>query len=104
LRLEINQPVQVTLLGEQGFVQPGILANLSGRGARILVGTPLPLDSAVRLDWADSLALGEVKYCLPAVEGCQVGLDLQHSLTDLSGLARLAERLLAESPELTRSS
>ncbi|MGH9672500.1 MAG: hypothetical protein ACRD44_04915, partial [Bryobacteraceae bacterium] len=74
------------------------------RGARILAGTPLPLDAAVRLDWTDSMALGEVKYCLPAAEGCYIGLDLQHSLTDLSGLARLAERLLAESPAVTRSS
>ena len=71
--------------------------NLSGRGARILTDAPLPTDSAIRLDWEDSLALGEVRYCLKEGSRFIIGLEVQHSLSDLSGLAILADRLRMES-------
>ncbi len=102
LRMEVDQPVRITLLDQPRRVQKGRLANLSGRGMRIVVGEAMPIDGAVKVDWDDTLVLGEVRYCVPESNQFVIGLELQHSLTELGSLVRLSESLLAKTRENQR--
>jgi len=108
--LPLSQPVIVNLLSDPlpdgtPRVLQATLANLSGRGMRIMLEHPLPLDTAIRVDFRweseDALMLGEVVYCIPEGELFAVGLELHHSLVHLTSLQGLMDNLLEEQPDRT---
>jgi hypothetical protein len=92
-RLNLDQPVVVTMLGDNPFCLPGRVVNVSGRGMRIAIPSPLPDGAAVRVDWENSLVLGEVRYCAKEGSWYMLGIEMEHGLPDLASLARLAERI-----------
>jgi len=94
LRLQAHQTVQVTVLGQGADPVEGTLDNFSSGGMRLLLDLELPMDAALRVEWEDSMVLGDVRYCVPQGDRYAVGLEIQHTLTDMAGLARLAERML----------
>jgi hypothetical protein len=61
--------------------------------ARVSIG------AAVKVEWSDTLLLGEVCYCRPEGKGFAIGLRLEHAVYNTSELARLAKRLLDELPQ-----
>ncbi len=61
---------------------------------RLSLDRPVPLGSAVKVEFEDALFLGEVCHCTPAETGFVIGLELQHSLVGLRDLARLNRRLV----------
>jgi hypothetical protein len=95
-RLETDEPVHVTVLGECDTKFLGRITNSSTRGIGLVVDRRVLLGSAVKVEWGHTLLLGEVRYCRPEGDGFAIGLDLEHALYHTEELARLARRLLEE--------
>jgi hypothetical protein len=99
LRLEADEPVHVTVLGECEAQLLGRITNYSANGMGLEIDTEVSIGAAVKVEWSNTLLLGEVCYCRPTEEGYAIGLRLEHALYNTSELARLAKRLLDESPQ-----
>ena len=99
-RFSTSQPAKVTVLGEWPESLEGSVTNLSGRGLRLRLQRPLPLNAAVRVDMNGSVLLGEVCYNAPDESGCAVGLMLDQVLHGNPGLIPLL-RSLQEARERT---
>jgi hypothetical protein len=69
------------------------VVDASERGLRLTMQSPLPLDSAVRIDLQNELLLGEVCYCQQSPQGYVVGVELQQSLSNLNDLSNLARAI-----------
>ena len=95
-RLETNEPVHVTVLGECDIKFLGRLTNCSERGIALLTDRPVPLACAVKVEWGHTLLLGEVRHCQAEGDGFAIGLELEHALYHTEELARLARRILQE--------
>ena len=94
--LETNEPVHVTVLGERETKFLGRITNFTGRAIELITDQPASLGSAVKLEWTDTLLLGEVCHCHPEGDGYAIGLELEHALYHTEELARLAAILLEE--------
>ena len=92
--LETNEPVHVTVLGKCETKFLGRITNVTGRSIALVTDQPAPLGAAVKLEWTDTLLLGEVCYCRTEGVGFALGLDLEHALYNTLELARLAKLLL----------
>jgi hypothetical protein len=92
LRLEAGEPVHVTVLGEGEAQVLGRITNYSANGMCIVIDAKISIGAAVKVEWTDTLLLGEVCYCRPAGEGFAIGLRLEHALYNASELARLPRR------------
>lgn len=102
-RLEVQEPVEITILTEPEIHFRGWTVNISGRGMRLLLEQPVPLGSAIRVDLSDRVLLGEACYCQPEGDRWVAGLQLEHCLARAAELARLLEGLfLEESSPRTR--
>jgi hypothetical protein len=66
---------------------------------RLLLDRAIPQGAVLKVEWGDTLVLGEVCQCGPAGEQFLVGLKLEHSLLDTEQLARLARMLLEQTPK-----
>jgi hypothetical protein len=93
-RLEIDQEISLTLLGAAETAIPARIVNVSGKGIGLESSRPLPPGSALKIELADTLLLGEVVYCRERGARYQVGIALEQALYNTRGLAALAERLL----------
>ena len=99
LRLEADEPVHVTVLGEGEAQLLGRITNYSANGMGIEIDARVSIGAAVKVEWSDTLLLGEVCYCRPQGKGFAIGLRLEHAVYNTSELARLAKRLLDELPQ-----
>ena len=99
LRLEADEPVHVTVLGECETKLMGRITNYSSFGLGLTVDRRVPLGAAVKVEWSNTLLLGEVCHCRQEGDGFSIGLELEHALYNTAELARLAKRLLDESPQ-----
>jgi hypothetical protein len=99
-RWQTNEPVQVTVLGETETGFPGRITNFSSYGIGLLTDCPVAMGEAVKVEWGQTLLLGEVCHCKAVEKGFSVGLSLEHALYDTLQLAELAKRLLDEAPLL----
>jgi PilZ domain len=88
-RFRTNQPISVTDLENSSSPQPGLLADFSNQGISLRVPGRLFPGTAVKVEWAGTLLLGEVIYCRPAEEGFQAGLRLENALYDTDSLAAM---------------
>lgn len=71
--------------------------NFSGRGMRIGLPEALAAGTLVRLDLEETMILAEVCYSEPDGDGgFAMGLRLEHSLLQTSGLERLRQRFAEE--------
>jgi c-di-GMP-binding flagellar brake protein YcgR len=95
-RIEVSQPVQVTILQKPETQLRGHVLNISGRGMRLLLDRPVTSGIPIKIRWENTLVLGEVCYCQRLPEGKEfaVGLRLEHCLTNTVEIARLAHKLL----------
>ncbi len=99
-RYGANEPALMTVLDADGRSMAGRIADMSGRGMKLVVEDAVPAGTAVQVDWAEALLLGEVCYCAPLEGGgYALGLSFEHALFDTAELARLARKLLGEAPE-----
>ena len=99
-RIECRETVRIELLGPIPKVCAGVLLNLFGKGARITLSEPLPVNTMLRIDTASILYLGDVCYCFEQDGQFHAGVQLAHSIQVNPGLRNLAERLNHESVTL----
>jgi hypothetical protein len=97
-RWNSDEPVEVTVLGEHETVFPGRITNFSSSGVGLLTDVPVAMGAAVKVEWTDTLLLGEVRHCRAVEKGFCIGLTLEHALYNTLQLAELARRLLDEAP------
>jgi hypothetical protein len=95
-RVPVNESACATLLNGAPEPFPVRIVNMSGTGMRILLERPLPQGALVKVDWEDTLLLGEVCYCEAVETGYAAGLELEHALLQTGELARLSRRLLCQ--------
>jgi hypothetical protein len=88
-RFRTNQPVSVTDLESSSSPQPGQLVDFSDLGISLFVPYRLSPGTAVKVQWAGTLLLGEVIYCRPAELGFHAGLRLEDALYDTEALAAM---------------
>jgi hypothetical protein len=101
-RFEADQEVCVTVLTEPEQQHAARLMNISGSGMRLLAPRPLAAGTLLKVEWDNTLLLGEAVYSEPVGDGYAIGMKLEHFLADTEALARLAKRLLDEAPEQAR--
>ncbi len=77
----------------------GQMANLSGRGMRIIIDRPLPVNAAVKVDLESAMLLGEVCYCVPDGGVYAIGLELEQVLHDAPDLLSLWRALKGGVPQ-----
>ena len=92
LELEKNSPLTFTILSDPEIAMPGRFLDLSEK--RIMISTPEPagVGQPVQIEASNTLWLGEVRDCQPALGEFEVRVDITHVLEDLAELARLSER------------
>jgi len=88
-RYQADQPVSVTDLESSSSPQSGQLVDFSDLGIRLLVPCRLSPGTAVKVQWAGTLLLGEVIYCRPGEDGFYAGLRLEDALYDTEALAAM---------------
>lgn len=96
-RIEADQVLRLTTLDQQPQEMMGKMVNISIAGMRLFVDRPLALGLPLKLEWDESLLLGEVCYCQPVEGGYALGLQLEHVLLHTRELACLSRRLLGAS-------
>lgn len=97
-RFKVNQPVNLTVLGNSESRFSGRIVDLSKSGMRLLIDSFVPFGSALKIEWHNHLALGSVCYCQEHNQAFAVGLQL------FSSWETLTEEVLArEAAELARS-
>jgi hypothetical protein len=85
-RFAADQSVTITTLGERRFQQTAKVRNASGSGLGLVVETEISPGTAVRIEWEDTLLLGEAMYCRRMASGHFVGVQLEQMLRGLSEL------------------
>lgn len=98
-RLQADEVVQVTVLGDREIPLEGRVANYSCYGIRLLIPERVAIGAAVKVEWSNTLLLGEVCYCQPCKGEFAIGMSLEHAIYNTLELARLAQRLLDESSQ-----
>lgn len=102
-RFETSTRVRVTLLGDDEVALDGRMVEISDCGMRLMLDRPLPVSAAVRVDYDDTLLLGEVCHATQQGEDYVVGLALDQVLHELTKLNQLAQAFLDDSPASARS-
>ncbi len=101
-RVKVDREVKITMIGAPGGECPGRLANFSGRGAGLLLGKMVVPGTLVKVEWDQTMVLGEVSFCRKSGEEYYVGLQLKHALYHTDELATLARRLRGEDTSARR--
>jgi hypothetical protein len=92
-RFAADQPVVVTLLGDQKIRRPAQVKNVCSWGMAIELPCPAPVGTMLRIEFDDGVALGESIHCREAAGSYYVGVTLDQSLKSLSNLAIAVDEL-----------
>lgn len=96
-RIDINQEVTITVLGEPDSPPfQATAVDMSGTGMRFISAHPVKYQAAVKVQTHELLLLGEVIRIEVCDRGHVVALKLQHSLDLLAVLHRLNQALRRE--------
>ena len=97
--------MQLTLLGDDGTAVESRIVDASAGGVRIESSLLLRVGSLVKIEWSDTLILGEVLYSQPAPgEGVSVfGIELTQALYGMADLRRLNSSLNGSDRERVHS-
>jgi hypothetical protein len=102
-RVEINQNVTITLLGEpESSPFRATALDMSGGGMRILSPRQVAYQAAVKVQAGDLLLLGEVVRVQEGEGGYTLALKLQHSLDMAGDLHRLSVAIQMEDTKDSR--
>ena len=94
-RFTIDQPVTVTVLGDHPVEHPARVKNASGRGLALELEDPVPPGAALKIQFDDSIVLGEAVYCRAAAGSYFIGVELDQMLCSLSQLGRKLQEFAA---------
>jgi len=101
-RFAANQPITVTLLGEDTRTENATVKNASSRGLAIELSNPIPPSTALKIEFEDGFVLGEAVYCRRESHAWLVGVELDQVLCGLSALVRKLQEPGAEQMEKPR--
>jgi hypothetical protein len=87
-RHQVRLSAIVSVIGTSAPVIRCEIQNISESGVQIWADQPLHYASLVRIEYDDSLILGEVVYSKPEQAGWLVGIHAEHALFGLTALAR----------------
>jgi hypothetical protein len=90
-RFELDQPVTVSNLEHMGASLTGRLANFSAYGVRLIMDKKLSPGTMVKVEWGNTMLLGEIIYCNAEGAEFAVGLELEDALYETDSLADLAK-------------
>lgn len=96
-RFECQQPARIINLRNDETLD-GWVINVSGRGMQVRLPRRLPVNTPVRLDYGDTLLLGDICYCQDDGDTALCGIILAHSLLGTSALASLMQRVTSANP------
>ena len=103
-RFLAKQPVTLTLLNidpKEEKVFDAALLNISGRGMSLETSLSFEINSAIRVDIAQQVFLGEVCHCQPAENGTYLlGLYCKETMKD-KDLYQMYRALMDEEENLT---
>lgn len=91
-RFDCNQQGRLVILDTDESLEVTIV-NLSGRGMQLRLKRSIPISTAVRIDYADNLLLGDICYCRVEGDDTTCGVRLSHSLLGPATLANLSRQL-----------
>lgn len=103
-RVTANEPAQVTILDEKQEQFPARVIDLSGKGLRLAAPRRVEAGALIRVDLHDSILLGEVSHGTGEQPEVQIGVQIEHVLTNLQQLQRLRESLVEQSVATSRTS
>jgi hypothetical protein len=86
-RHQLGQPAIVTVLGSATEVLQGEIRNVSKGGTQLQLPRPIGIGSLVRIEYDNSLILGEVVYCIQEQAFWIAGIRIEHALSGLTALA-----------------
>ena len=87
-RIEGDQSAWVTIYGKVDTRIPGRIKNVAGRGIGIEIGQPVDTGSALKIEAADTMMLGEAVYCRQEGQQFYVGVELDQAVHGLVALCR----------------
>jgi hypothetical protein len=90
-RVPTEQPVIVTVLGDSERRLTAIVKNASGRGLGLISSESVLSGTAVKIEFGDSIFLGEAMYCKTMADGFYLGIELTEVLSGLAALSRMAQ-------------
>ena len=88
IRYHRGQPIRVRLL-DASEPTTGRIIEFCDRDAVIGVRRPVAFGAALRLEFDDSVLLGEVRACEPSPEGSQLRIAIRDAIPTLSDIGRL---------------
>ena len=88
-REQLYVSAKLTLIGSSRQVLYGEIRNISQGGTQISLSQPVPSFTLVKIEYNDSLLLGEVVYCQRDQSGWLVGVRVEHGLVGLEALAEV---------------
>jgi hypothetical protein len=95
-RFSIDQAVAVTVLGPREQRHAGKVKNASARGLALEMPAPVPPGTALKIEFDDSVVLGEAVYCRRDPESHLIGVELDQILCGLTELGRKLQEFATE--------
>lgn len=96
-RVAVNCEVQAKLLREPPETWTARLVDISGRGVGLALPRAVQLENEVRIEWGQTVLVGQVCYCREHEGFFHVGMRLKKAIYHSAELAILTRRLWRES-------
>ncbi|MBA3974391.1 MAG: hypothetical protein C0504_09265 [Candidatus Solibacter sp.] len=97
-RHRADQAVTLWVIGETETGQQAHIEEISGIGARLRTPVRIPLGAPVRVEWDESMYLGECVHCANSADGgYMAGIHFEQVLECVGDIRRMMESLMAES-------
>jgi hypothetical protein len=93
IRYQPDQPVRITILSPKQSLQ-GQIVQMKNRAAILRLNEPVAQHALVRLEFEDSLVLGQVIACVPDGPTLLVSLQVVEAVATVSDLARLVSAVM----------
>ncbi len=90
-RVPTEQIVRITVLGDPEKRLTATVKNASARGLGLISLEPVKFGAAIKIEFGDSIFLGEAVYCAAVEGGYCLGIELTEVLSGLAALSRLAQ-------------
>ena len=91
--LQPGQALQIFVLPLGGVPVPGLLVDRTGPQLILSLAENVPFGSAVKIETADVLLLGDVSHCEPCASGYTIGVTARYVMPESADLARLNRSL-----------